>query len=118
MKYVYFLVILLSQSFNSFSQEEDEACLPPEKKVLKLLEVAKKSSDTKSAIANFSEAITLAPENAMVYYEYAMFAYTMGLKNYDEQPNPAMGDRNFVKAEEMFQTALEHCSDYHANCSY
>ena len=118
MKYVYFLVILLSQSFNSFSQEEDEACLPPEKKVLKLLEVAKKSSDTKSAIANFSEAITLAPENAMVYYEYAMFAYTMGLKNYDEQPNPTMGDRNFVKAEEMFQTALEHCSDYHANCSY
>ena len=118
MKYVYFLVILLSQSFISFSQEEDESCLPPDKKVLKLLEVAKKSSDTKSAIANFSEAITLAPENAMVYYEYAMFAYTMGLKNYDEQPNPAMGDRNFAKAEEMFQTALEHCSDYHANCSY
>ena len=118
MKYVYFLVVIFSQAFISFSQEEDESCLPPEKKVLKLLETAKKSSDTKSAITNFSDAITLAPENAMVYYEYAMFAYTMGLKNYDEQPNPAMGDRNFVKAEEMFQTALEHCSDYHANCSY
>jgi outer membrane protein OmpA-like peptidoglycan-associated protein/tetratricopeptide (TPR) repeat protein len=118
MKYVYFLVVIFSQAFISFSQEEDESCLPPEKKVLKLLETAKKSSDTKSAITNFSDAIALAPENAMVYYEYAMFAYTMGLKNYDEQPNPAMGDRNFVKAEEMFQTALEHCSDYHANCSY
>jgi outer membrane protein OmpA-like peptidoglycan-associated protein/tetratricopeptide (TPR) repeat protein len=118
MKYVYFLVVIFSQAFISFSQEEDESCLPPEKKALKLLETAKKSSDTKSAITNFSAAIALAPENAMVYYEYAMFAYTMGLKNYEEQPNPAMGDRNFVKAEELFQTALEHCVDYHANCSY
>jgi outer membrane protein OmpA-like peptidoglycan-associated protein/tetratricopeptide (TPR) repeat protein len=29
-----------------------------------------------------------------------------------------MGDKSFLKAEEMFQKALDQCSDYHANCSY
>lgn len=118
MKHFYLLFLAFSCSFLSFSQEEDESCLPPSKKALKLIETASKSPDPKSAVDNFNAAIAEAPENAMVYYEYAMYAYFKGLDYYDQQPNPAMGDRSFVKAEEMFQKTLEFCSDYHANCTY
>lgn len=118
MKNFYLLFLTISCSLFSFSQEEDESCLPPSKKVLKLLETANKSQDAKTTVDNFNAAIKEAPDNAMVYYEYAMYAYFKGLDYYDQQPNPAMGDRSFAKAEEMFVKTLESCSDYHANCSY
>ena len=47
-----------------------------------------------------------------------MYAYNSGLNYYETQPNPAMGDRSFKKAEEMFNETLDRCSDFHANCSY
>lgn len=101
-----------------FAQVEDESCLPPAKKVLKLIETAKNTADAKTAVLNFNEAIAAAPDNAMAYYEYGMFAYKQGMKFYDQNPNPAVGDKSMVKADEMFKQALSYCSDYHANCSY
>lgn len=118
MKHIYFLFLFSGLSLYSFSQEEDESCLPPTKKVLKLLESGTNAPDAKSAVDNFNAAIEAAPDNAMVYYEYAMYAYQAGLTYYEKQPNPAMGDKSFAKAEEMFKKTLEFCSDYHANCSY
>lgn len=100
------------------AQEEDEACLPPSKKVEKTIHLAVKTEDSKAAVTLFLKAIEAAPDNAMVYYEYAMYAYEKGVYYYQQQPNPAMGDRSFEKAREMFQQALTNCSDYHANCSY
>ncbi|MEN9399537.1 MAG: hypothetical protein RL632_638 [Bacteroidota bacterium] len=85
---------------------------------MKLIETAVNASDAKTAIENFNEAISAAPDNATAYYEYAMYAYEAGIKSYDRSPNPAMGDKSFAKAEEMFRKALEMCSDFHANCSY
>jgi outer membrane protein OmpA-like peptidoglycan-associated protein/tetratricopeptide (TPR) repeat protein len=102
----------------SMYAQEDESCLPPSKKVIKLIETAVNASDAKTAVQNFNEAISAAPDNATAYYEYAMYAYEAGVKSYDRSPNPAMGDKSFAKAEEMFRKALEMCSDYHANCSY
>lgn len=118
MRHFYFLILFSSVIFSSFSQEEDESCLPPSKKVLKLLETGSASSDPKAAVENFTLAIEAAPDNAMVYYEYAMYAYHKGLDYYDQDPNPIKGDRSFQKAEEMFKKALESCQDYHSNCSY
>jgi len=102
----------------SWAQVEDEACLPPGKKILKLIEEAQKSSDPKTIVVKYNEAIAAAPDNAMAYYEYGMFAYNQGLKFYDQNPNPAVGDKSMAKAAEMFEKTLEQCSDYHANCSY
>lgn len=118
MKHYYFLFLALTTSFFTFSQEEDESCLPPSKKALKYIEAGTNAADAKTAVDNFNSAIAEAPDNAMVYYEYGMYAYESGLTYYEKQPNPAMGDKSFAKAEEMFQKALEFCSDYHANCSY
>ena len=117
MKHVYFLFLLFIPLI-SHSQNEDESCLPPNKKALKLLESASKAQDVKTASENYMAAVEAAPDNAMVYYEYAMFAYETGLNYYDKQPNPALGDKSFQKAEELFQKAIDNCSDYHSNCYY
>lgn len=109
---------LLAFSITSYAQVEDESCLPPSKKVVKMIDNARNSADAKTAITGFLEAIEAAPDNAMPYYEYAMYAYQQGVKYYETQPNPAMGDKSFTKAEEMFRKALEFCSDYHGNCTY
>jgi outer membrane protein OmpA-like peptidoglycan-associated protein/tetratricopeptide (TPR) repeat protein len=116
MKQIYFLLLILP--LFSAAQTEDEACMPPNKKVLKLLESAGKAQDVKTAAENYSAAIQAAPDNAMVYYEYAMFAYATGLEYYKKQPSPALGDKSMQKAEDMFRKALEQCSDYHADCFY
>jgi tetratricopeptide (TPR) repeat protein len=116
MKQIYFLLLILP--FLTTAQTEDEACLPPNKKVLKLLETANKAQDIKTASENYTAALQAAPDNAMVYYEYAMFAYATGLEYYKKQPSPALGDKSMQKAEDMFRKALEQCSDYHADCFY
>lgn len=117
-KNYYTFVLITLTVMPLFAQVEDESCLPPAKKVLKLIETAKNTSDAKTAVVNFNEAIAAAPDNAMGYYEYGMFAYKQGMKFYDQNPNPAVGDKSMVKADEMFKQALNYCSDYHANCAY
>lgn len=117
----FILNLILIGSFSvSFAQEEDEACAPPNKKVLKLIEIARVSPDPQLAVTKFTEAMEAAPENAMAYYEYGMYAYNQGLKHYDKQTGAGntLGDKSFEKAESMFQQALGYCNDYHANCFY
>jgi outer membrane protein OmpA-like peptidoglycan-associated protein/Tol biopolymer transport system component len=120
MKYHLVITILTFSVFQQFSvaQEEDESCLPPSKKVLKLIETGSNAPDAKSAVDNYNAAIDAAPDNAMAFYEYGLYAYNSGIKYYETQPNPVMGDKSFVKSEEMFKKALEFCPDYHADCFY
>jgi outer membrane protein OmpA-like peptidoglycan-associated protein len=119
MKNIHFLltVVLIAQSPLIVAQQEDESCLEPPKKVVKLIETAVNSSDAKTAVDNFNAAIAAAPDNATPYFEYAMYAYNSGMKYYETQKN-ALGDRSLIKAEEMFAKTLEQCSDYHADCFY
>jgi tetratricopeptide (TPR) repeat protein len=111
-----FLMLLFS--FFSFSQEEDESCANPPKKVMKLIEIAKNATDPQLAVTKFNEAIDLAPENSLAYYEFGMYAFNQGLKLYEKFPNPAQGDKSFLKAEQLFAQALGYCNDFHANCFY
>ncbi len=112
------LVFLILVNGFLFSQEEDEACLPPGKKVMKKLDAAKKATDVLSTVTAFNEAIVLNPDNATPYYEFAMYAYQTGLKNYEKYPTPKMGDKSFEKAEKMYKLTLEHCYDFNADCLY
>jgi outer membrane protein OmpA-like peptidoglycan-associated protein len=115
-KYPTLCFIVLSFSF--FAQEEDESCLPPSKKIVKLIDAGRNAGDAQTAVINFNKAIEAAPDNAMAYYEYAMYAYNQAMKYYETLPNPAMGDKSMMKAEEMFAKTLEFCPDYHGNCTY
>lgn len=113
-----FLSIILTAPVWALTQVEDESCLPPGKKVIKLIEAGKSAKDAKTAVTSFTEAIQAAPDNAMAYFEYAMFAFEQGNNYYKTNPNPAIGDRSYAKAKEMFLEAIEQCSDYHADCYY
>lgn len=118
MKIVYISAVFIGFAFCSLAQEEAEACMPPSKKVVKLIEAATNAPDAQSAIDNFNAAIELEEGNATAYYEYAMYAYANAVKFYETQPDPKFGDRSLQKSEDMFKSALDLCSDFHANCTY
>ena len=118
MKIIYLTTLFLGFTLSAFSQEEAEACMPPSKKILKLITAGANAQDARTAAENFNEAIEMDPENATAYYEYAMYAYTSALEYYETRDDPSLGDRNFKKAEQMFKATLDICSDFHANCTY
>ncbi|MCJ8288741.1 MAG: OmpA family protein [Crocinitomicaceae bacterium] len=118
MKILYITTVFLGFAICSFSQEEAEACMPPSKKILKLITAGVNASDAQTAVDKFNQAIEMDEENATAYYEYAMYAYASGVKYYETRPDPRFGDRSLKKSEEMFKSALDICSDFHANCTY
>lgn len=117
---LFFNLLLLFFTFNAFSQVEDAACLPPDKKVVKIIDKAKLSPDPKIAVDGFLEAIKEAPDNAMAYFEYALYAFNKASEYYNKQPTPnvAAGDKSMQKAEDMFMEAIDLCSKYHADAYY
>ena len=115
---IYILLFLVSLAFTVSSQEESEACIDPSKKTMKLIKAAVEAKDARSAVDNFNAAIAMDDGNATVYYEYGMYAYNTGLAARKKYPNPAIANKSFLKAEKMFSTALDLCSDFHGNCTY
>ncbi|MDG1428698.1 MAG: OmpA family protein [Crocinitomicaceae bacterium] len=118
MKTLYIVALFIVTAFFSNSQEEAEACMPPSKKATKYIKAAIASPDARTAASNFNLAIEEDNENATVYYELAMYTYENGIKYYENNPDPRLGDRSFQKAEAMFIKTLELCDDHHANCTY
>ncbi len=116
-KFYSFLIVSVLFQFYSFGQAEDESCLEPRRKVLKLIDKAKDATP-REASKLFNEAIDKDDDNAMAYYEFAMYAYDRAMKLYDQNPNPKMGDKSLATAEKLFKQTLDRCSDYHANCFY
>jgi outer membrane protein OmpA-like peptidoglycan-associated protein/tetratricopeptide (TPR) repeat protein len=115
---IYFLSLLSFSLVTSiFSQQEDASCLAPDKKIVKKILLAKASPDGQKAAMLFAEAIAAEPDNAMVYYEFGMYAYENGSAAY-EKGTKSVGEKAFIKAETLFEKALDLCSDYHANCFY
>lgn len=112
------LVFISLISYPILSQEEDEACLPPGKKIIKKLEEAKNATDVLTTVTAFNEAIALNPDNATPYHEFAMYAYQTGIENFEKYPTPQMGNKSFEKAEKMFKLTLDHCYDFNADCFY
>lgn len=113
-----YLLLLWLVPIIASGQVEDERCLPPGKKTLKLINEANSAKDAPSAVGKFNEAIASDEDNAMAYFEFGMYAYNSALNYYKTQPNPMLGDKNFKKAEEMFLETIERCPDYHADCYY
>lgn len=117
-KYLFIVGITLLGTSYSWTQEEDPSCMPPSKKAQKYIDAGRNAADAKTAVENFMKAMEEAPDNAGVYFEYGIYAYKSGVKNYETNPNPAMGDKNFLKAEEMLEKAVEYCDDYHSDMYY
>ena len=110
-----FLIVLFP--FFNFAQVEDESCLPPKKKTLKLIEKAR-GLEPREASVFFNEAIDAEPDNATPYFEFATYAYNKAMEMYDRNPDPKQGDNYMKVAERLFLQTIEHCSDFHSDCYY
>ncbi len=111
-------LFVIANTFIIFSQEEDAACLQPDKKTEKILAKAVNAPDAKTAVDNFKLAMEAAPDNAMITFEYAKFAYDMGNEYYKTYPSPDMGNKSMTKAAQMFEETLDLCKEYHSDCYY
>lgn len=121
MKKLYVVLYILPSLLFSpvFAQEEDEACLPPNKKCQKALDKARASAGNLMDVTKYlNEAIELDKGNATPYFEFGLFAYESGSGYYRNDNTPSRGNRSFVKAEEMLLKALDYCSDIHADAYY
>lgn len=67
---LFLVLVLVFPLGNILAQVEDESCLEPSKKVLKLIEAGNNAPDAKTAVDNFNAAIAAAPDNAMAFFEY------------------------------------------------
>lgn len=114
----YCSLLILACSFTMSAQEEAEWCQAPNKKAQKYLKAATAAKTSREAVDNFNKAIQEDEENATPYYEFAMYAYDLGVAAYEKDPNPDSGDRLWGKAEKMFKQTLDICDDYHSNCTY
>lgn len=111
------LSILIFSPLHSQDEEEDASCLPPNKKVQKLLDEAREAS-AQEAVLLYKEAMEKDDDNATIYYEFGLYAYKQGLQQYKNNPNPKGGDKSFERAAELFKKSLERCSYFHSDCSY
>ncbi len=114
----YCSLFILACTFTLSAQEDAEWCQAPNKKAQKYLKAAESAKTSQEAVDNFNKAIQEDEENATPYYEFAMYAYDLGLQAYERDPNPNKGDRLWAKAEKMFKQTLEICDDFHSNCTY
>lgn len=114
-----YVLTLISLFFSTtfFAQKEDASCLPPHKKVQKILDEARTAAP-QDAVLLYKQAMDKDDDNATVYYEFAIYAYKQGLQQYKTSPNPKAGDKSFERAAELFKKTLERCTYFHSDCSY
>jgi outer membrane protein OmpA-like peptidoglycan-associated protein len=118
MKHLYILFLTTILLFSNLSaQKEDESCLPPSKKVVKILDKAKTANPQEASML-YKEALESAPDNATPYFEFGLYAYAQGTEAYKTSPNPKLGDSNFKRALELFKKTIELCHDFHADAYY
>lgn len=111
-----FIIILSIGQF--YAQEEDASCLPPDKKVEKILIKAVNAPDAKTAVTSFNEAMEMAPDNATITYQYGIYAFDMAKQYYKTYPQPDMGNKSMQKAEEMFEQTEDLCHNFNADVFY
>jgi outer membrane protein OmpA-like peptidoglycan-associated protein/tetratricopeptide (TPR) repeat protein len=119
-RYTFFLGFSFLIFNVSFTQVEDESCLPPSKKVLKMINEGKAAPDPKIKSEFFTAAMTEDPDNAMAYYEIGMYAYQKAesISNTNNATSETQANKFYQSAETRFKEALDRCSDYHGNCFF
>ena len=115
-----FVLLMFVLSKQLVAQDPTISCGKPPKKAFKLIQKAKEATVGSEKVIAFNEAIGLAPDNAMAYYEFGVYAFEDADRLYAKGTDAGdlAGDKSMAKAEELFLKALSYCSDYNANCFY
>lgn len=113
-----FLLFVISKQL--VAQDPAISCGKPPKKAFKLIQKAKETTVGSEKVILFNEAIALAPDNAMAYYEFGVYAFEDADRFFAKGTDAGnlAGDKSMLKAEELFLKAISFCPDYHANCFY
>ncbi|MDX1350586.1 MAG: OmpA family protein [Putridiphycobacter sp.] len=119
--FTFCFVLLLSNI--ALSQEEDEACMPPDKKTMKAIDRGlSPKSDFRTASMAFSEAISLSEDNVMPHFIYAEYLFDRALDKYEDykigRANFAQVKTQFLALEDRYKTAELLCPNYHASIYY
>jgi outer membrane protein OmpA-like peptidoglycan-associated protein/tetratricopeptide (TPR) repeat protein len=115
--YSFTFIIFLCTTHPCFCQQEAESCLPPNKKIVKILDKAKTSPPQDAALL-FKEATHGASDNATPYFEFGVYAYQQAMEAYDKNPNPKVGDQSLKNAQELFKKTIDLCDDFHSDAYY
>ncbi len=121
LKKIALVSILISISGNLLSQQnQQEGCNKPPKKIIKLIQKTKEESDIQKKIEGFVESIKVGATHALPFYEYGLYCFEDGMKLYEKgnANSDAAGDKQLIKAENLFTKALNICSNFHASMYY
>src|SRR5690554_6708836 len=102
----------------SAAQDLDESCLPPSKKIGKLITAAKKSENIQDVRKNFDAAIKLDEDNATAYFEFGLFYYKYAMNLYRNEANPMQGDKALNSCKYMMEKVIDLCPEFHADAYY
>jgi len=114
-----FAVILFPTTF--FAQdEEDESCVEPDKKVMKLISNAENpKNDKMERIKSYTDAIKMVPDNAYVYFSFANYNYENALLVQSSFDN---GRANFNQlkiayegAAKTYKEVINYCPSFHSD---
>ena len=106
-----------------YSQEEDESCVEPDKKVMKLLKTAENvKADRMDRVKAYTDAVDGAPLNSYVYFSFANFNYERAL-NVQEQFDNGRANFNqlstaYESAATAFKKVIEFCPEFHSDPYY
>jgi len=115
MKSFLFIIPTLSLFVNqgSFAQDdENPACQPPDKKVMKIIDKAKTSSAADAAKL-FKEAGDAEPDNALVVFEFAMYSFQEAQNT--AQTSVQRAEKQLRRAQGLLEKTLTLCENYHAD---
>ncbi len=105
-----FLILNITWLFGQ--DKDDPACLPPDKKIIKIVEKAKTAPPAEAAKL-FNEATEAAPENAYVFFEFAIYSFEEAQNT--AKANVQRAEKHLRKALGLFDKCLKLCDNYHAD---
>lgn len=112
----FFCLVILLSSTSVIGQQEnsdiDENCLKPSKKVMKMLDKAKKIGDYSKRIEAIGEAIKMSPENAFLYNYYAEDVKKEGDRLIKSEFTPDRGLRMHKTARQTYIKVFKCCPSY------
>jgi outer membrane protein OmpA-like peptidoglycan-associated protein/tetratricopeptide (TPR) repeat protein len=124
-KFLLLNIFTLTLVSTAFSQglEDDESCLLPDKKVMKIMKIttSPKASEREKSIA-YSDAIQADPENAYTRFMQAEYNFKRGKrmeKSYNEGRITLSKLKTvYMGAMKGYKNTLDICDDYHASAFY
>ncbi len=104
----------------AFAQEDDESCVEPDKKTMKLLKTAENPKTPKmDRIMAYTDAVKAVPDNAYIYFSYANYNYKLAEEvqyKFDEgRTNFKALSNAYMAAANAYKKSIGFCPEFHSD---